>query len=525
MQLCITLSEREQRIKEAAEGDLIAFIRVVAPYRVLGQIHEDACRWWTREDASDHQLTLLPRDHQKSALMGYRVAWTLTRNYISATAGLAEQQLYFIKNILTSKMYKKLWPDMVDEQEGKRERWTANEIIIDHPLRKLEGVRDCSIKTAGLTTQITGLHFTHAVLDDVVVKENAYTGEGRNKVESQYSLLSSIESTGTDKDATGAQEWVVGTRYDPRDLYGSLISMEYEDYDSNGNEIGKSNVYEVFQREVEDQGDGTGEFLWPRQQNSKGKWYGFDIRILAKKRAKYLDKAQFYAQYYNNPNDPTGAAIGSDKFQYYDKKFIHQDEAIWYFKDEPMAIFASIDFAFSTRLKADSTAIVVIGITMSGEIYVLDIVRFKTKSIKVYFENILELHRRWEFRMLRAEVNVAQDSIVEELKTEYIRKEGLSLRIDPHRPTRHSGTKEERMAAILDPRYDNQAVWHYRGGNCQLLEEELSLSHPPHDDVKNALADAIDIAKPPGRRYGRRSMKKNNIVYNARFGGVAMGQR
>ena len=47
--------------------------------------------------------------------------------------------------------------------------------------------------TAGLTSSITGLHCDVAVLDDVVVKENAYTQEGRNKVREQYSLLSSID--------------------------------------------------------------------------------------------------------------------------------------------------------------------------------------------------------------------------------------------------------------------------------------------------------------------------------------------
>ena len=62
-------------------------------------------------------------------------------------------------------------------------------------------------------------------------------------------------------------------------------------------------------------GDGTGEFLWPRQQSSTGKWFGFDRKILARKRAKYLDRSQYRAQYYNNPNDPDNASIGASKFQ------------------------------------------------------------------------------------------------------------------------------------------------------------------------------------------------------------------
>jgi hypothetical protein len=206
-----------EQIKLAAESDLVTFIKLVAPEQVLGQCHEDVCNWWTRPDSKSHQLLLFPRDHGKSRLIAYRVAWELTKDptlrilYISATANLAEKQLGFIKGILTSETYRRYWPDHVNADEGKRARWTNSEIALDHPLRKKENVRDPSVFTGGLTTSLTGMHCDIAVLDDVVVYENAYTGEGRNKVKSQYSLFSSIE--GAD-----AKEWVVGTRYHPADL-------------------------------------------------------------------------------------------------------------------------------------------------------------------------------------------------------------------------------------------------------------------------------------------------------------------
>lgn len=215
------------QIRSAAEADLVNFIKLVHPQRVLGAVHEEVIHWWTRDDAKSHQLLLLPRDHMKSALVAYRVAWELTRNphyrilYISSTSNLAEKQLGFIKNILTSRIYKRFWPEMVNEEESKREKWTNTEVSVDHPKRKAEAIRDPSIFTAGLTTTITGLHCDIAVLDDVVVRENAYTEEGREKVRSQYSLLSSIE--GSDP-----REWVVGTRYHPKDLYNDLQEMQYD---------------------------------------------------------------------------------------------------------------------------------------------------------------------------------------------------------------------------------------------------------------------------------------------------------
>ena len=136
-----------QQIREAAESDLLFFIKLVSPLRLLGAIHEEVIRWWTNEDAKDNQLLLLPRGHQKSQLLAYRVAWEITRNpavtilYISATATLAEKQLLAIKNIIDSNIYRRYWPEMINKDEGKREKWSVSEISVDHPLRKMEEAR------------------------------------------------------------------------------------------------------------------------------------------------------------------------------------------------------------------------------------------------------------------------------------------------------------------------------------------------------------------------------------------------
>jgi hypothetical protein len=73
---------------------------------------------------------------------------------------------------------------------------------------------------------------------------------------------------------------------------------------------------------------------------------------------------------------------------------------------------------------------------------------------------------------------------------------------------------------VLEPRYDNMAMWHYRGGHCQTLEEELVASHPPHDDIKDALTSAIEISIPP-KRMGYMKTAHNNVISHSRFGGVS----
>lgn len=513
-------ASREDQIRELAENDLESFIRLIAPKQVLGAVHQELCRWLTRQGHKTHQLVLMPRDHGKSRFIAFRVAWEITRRpdirvlYISATSDLAQKQLKFIKDILTSSVYRRYWPEMINPEEGKREKWTNNEISVDHPKRKEEAVRDPTVFTGGLTTSLTGLHCDIAVLDDVVVYENAYTDEGRRKVQSQYSLLSSIE--GAD-----AMEWVVGTRYHPKDLYGDMLGMRETKYDSKGIETGEEEeIYEVFERQVEDAGDGTGEFLWPRQQRSDGAWFGFDRETLAKKRGKYLDRTQFRAQYYNDPNDPGELRISRDKFQYYDKKYLKQSDGHWWMKGEKINVFASVDFAYTMNKRSDFTAIVVVGVDRHNNTYVLDIDRFKTDRISEYFEHILAMYKKWNFRKLAAEVTAAQQTIVTDLKVNYFQPMGLFLSIVEIKPTRHQGSKEERIAAVLEPRYDNMSMWHYQGGYCQTLEDELVLSHPPHDDCSDALATAISIASAPaGASIHTRD--RTNIVFHPKFGGVA----
>lgn len=510
---------KHEEIKEAAENDLLTFIRLVAPHRVLGQIHEEVIRWWNRDGAKSHQMCLLPRDHQKSALVAYRVAHAITQNpavtilYISSTSNLAEKQLKMVKDILTSHIYRRYWPEMVLEDEGKREKWTNSEISVDHPMRTREGVRDPTIFTAGLTTAITGLHCNIAVLDDVVAPENAYTRDGRNKVKQQYSLMASIETT-------DAKEWVVGTRYHPGDLYGELQEMMEEHFDETGECIFKEPIYEVFQREVEDRGDGTGQYLWPRQQRPDGRWFGFNQQVLAKKRGQYLDKTQYRAQYYNNPNDPDNEAIAGDLFQYYDKKHLHRDGDRWFFKQTPLNVFAAIDFAFSLSSRSDYTALVTVGVDPDFNIYVLDVDRFKTNRVSEYYDHIVKAHIKWGFRKIRCEVSVAQDAIVEELKHTYIRRNGLALSVDKFRPTRHHGNKQERIHAELAPRYENGQMWHFHGGAMQELEDELRQPNPKHDDIKDALTSAVAICVPP-RNMRRDSNRTADIIYHSRFGGVA----
>ena len=510
-----TREERVNAIRLAAESDLLTFAKLVQPNRMYGHVHEEMFRFWTRQKANLNQLALVPRAHQKSHCAAVYAAWMVIKQpwitilYVSATADLAEKQLYAIKNILDSKIVKRYWPDLLDPDEGKREKWAVGEICVDSPIRKEEGVRDPTVKASGLTAGITGFHADAVFIDDAVTPNNAYTKEGRKKVEMMYSQLSSIKNS-------HAKTVIVGTRYHPKDLYATVQETMLERY-KEGELIQSEPLYELFFRVVEE----DGEFCWPTQVRKDGRTFGFDENVLAHKRAEYLDKTQFRAQYWNDPNDPENARIKRDKFQYYTQKQLIYADGRWSCNGNRLNVFAAVDFAFTLGKKSDFTAIVVVGVDSDRAYYVLDIARFKTNSIKDYFDEILGLYTKWGFRKIRAEVSAAQEVIVEDLKQSYIIPNGLALSVDSFRPTAKHGSKEERMMAILEPKYNNDQVYHYRSGYCQVLEEELTQENPPHDDIMDALSAAIDVSVPPARSGFNRQKAKNNVIYSSRFGGLS----
>ena len=502
-------------IRELAESDLWAFARLVNPHMMYGEVHRKVFKFLQHAD-TPNALLLLPRGHLKSHCVAVWCAWVITKNpaesilYVSATSGLAEDQLYAIKNILTCDTYSYYWPDMVNPDEGKREKWNSTMIAIDHPLRKEEAIRDMTIRAAGLETNVTGKHANILVADDVVVPDNAYTEEGRRKCAAAMSQLASVLNTGGIIRACG-------TRYHPDDIYAQWKEQEMPIFDDDTGELIKYQpLWEILEEVVET----NGKFLWPRSARDDGKMYGFDRAELSRISAMYLDRTQFYSQYYNDPNDPESQRVNTDKFQYFDPMHIKQRSGDWYYKERKLNLVAAIDFAYTIGKRSDYTAIIVIGIDQESNIYVLDIDRFQTDKIGDYYDHIERLHIKWEFRKLRAEVTAAQSIIVSDLK-DRIRENGSYISIDVHKPTRHQGSKEERIAAVLEPRYQDLKMWHFKGGYTPALEEELIKARPQHDDLKDCLASAVEIAQPPRGRRASLDKPTAKVQYNKRFGGVA----
>ena len=510
------LSADQREVRSASINNLEAFIRLVAPYQLMAHCHMAMCKW-AMEHQNENRLLLWPRDHGKSRYAAFYAAWEIVRDpsttiiYASATAEKAEEQLRFIKTILDNKITRRYFPELLALEEGKREAWNKTYIVVDHPYRKTEGVVDSTLMTCGLEKTITGKHCKRLILDDIVVPENN-TEVGRRDVNSWAAQAASIMSA-------DSSMFVVGTRYHPKDAYQIMMDMSYDNPEEN--EEGELITSEVPMFQVMmDNVEYDGEFLWPRQQRNDGKYFGFNPTVLAKKRAVYEatgEITQFYAQYYNDPNDKSTAPISRDLFKYYKKEEVEYVAGLWTVIGRPVWMYAAIDMAASTKDSADYTVITVGAIDEDGNRYVVDIDRFKSSKSSEILQRIRNMYERFMFKKLRIEA-VAGFRLVAQDLADRLTEMGIRIPIDLYIPPNAQG-KFARVNGILEPLYQTGAIYHYRGGNCQILEDELVSVNPSHDDTKDSWAMCIDLMVKPIQKRNKPS--SNVLKFHSRFGGVA----
>ncbi len=512
------LSATQKELRTFVLSNFEAFIRLVAPYQMLAHCHIDLCRW-IQEHEDENRLLLWPRDHGKSRYSAFYTCWCICRDpattliYASATAEKAEEQLRFIKQILDSKVVHKYFPELIHPEEGKREAWNKTFIIIDHPKRAEEGVVDSTVMTAGKDKTITGKHCKHLLLDDMVVPENN-TEIGRKEVNAWVAQAASIMSA-------DSSILAVGTRYNPKDAYQIMMDMIYYESTEEGEPREEIPLFTVMMADVEK----DGEYLFPRQQRKDGSWFGFNDRILARKRAVYEANnqiVQFFAQYYNDPNDRSTSPISRELFRYYDKQLLEYVAGLWTVDGMPCRLFCAVDMAatsYSTASTGSDYSVVIVGaITEDGTRYLIDVDRFQTDKISRIEQGIENMWRTYQFSALRIEAVSGFKLVATDLADRMVTK-GIRVPVDVYVPP-NTMSKDARVNGILEPLYQGGAVYHYRGGYAQMLEDELVSINPLHDDLKDSWAMCNDIMKTPLRR--KIMTHKNVIQYHPRYGGVAV---
>lgn len=513
------------------EEDLWLYARFVLPQFSFGDIHRDVFQLLgsaNRLQEMPNILALIPRDHLKSVMVAVYSTWRVARNpaytilYITANEDLGKLQMSFIQNIFQSKEFRTVWPEHFIPEMGRRDKWTGLALNTDHPLRVQRNIRDETIAVKTVKADKTGRHPDEIIYDDLVVPNNAYTELGRTEVRKGASEAVSLAKS-------NALMTAVGTVYHPRDQYTIWKEATYQDYTDDGVLIGEKNLWHVIEHQVEDQGDGTGTYLWPRVWNPELKeWFGWDIRAISKKKAEYInngESTQFYAQYYMEANDPSSHRLKYESFNYWTPKHLLWKGDRWEYAEKPLSIslfmdVATTDAANRNAKKADFSALAVIGIDTEGFYYVLQLEQFQTDQRSVYYDAVIDMWKKWGFKRMYIEQEGAGRIVAEGLK-EHLRKDGYSLIVEGKSAPR-GVSKAERHASITIPRYEQGIVLHPKGGWTIELEEQLVKERPAHDDLLDVVTMGIETLKQPYKSAWFSSVSgsgSNVITAHNRFGG------
>lgn len=525
------------KIKEECQNSLKDYAQWVLPDRYFGDLHMDIFDFIQYGD-SDSKLVLVPRDHQKSVCIAVAASWFITNkpsttiNYISYNSDLVQKQLAFIKNILTSERHRILWPDHLNwvKERGELKHkssaniWQQEKFKIDHPDARKSA--DPTVRAGTVRGTNTGMHSIINIFDDLVTDENWKSQLDKEQTLACYENFSKILSP-------GGRSFAVGTRYSPDDLYSHLIDEEAVWLDPETREEKREILWKVFEAVVEDSfnRDGTGNYCWPREIQEDGSAYGFDARERAIKKEKLSKNglSNFFAQYYNDPNDESTNRMKRGYFRYLDPRKLTESSGSWFYDEDQLRIYAYADLAFTDGLsknarRRDFTAIAVVGINSEGYIFVLDLKRFQTDQNEIYYDQIIDMYDYWGFKSITVETNSAGKFIKKYLEDE-VRRQGGRLVVEGKPHVSHEGSKIERIEQTLLPRYLNNTIYHTKGGHTKQLEEELILSRPAHDDLKDALAGAVALCVTPLRRGRAKKKTNNNVVRLSRFGGSRRGRR
>lgn len=529
------MSEIES-IRQTCEQDLFTYAQMMFPKRYFGDLHRDLFRFFQNSlehamstGESDNAGALVPRDHQKSFCIAVACSWAITKYpwftvaYVSSNPKLAESQLTVIKNVFKSDIYRELWPSMLNYEIHPRtkqlehkalETWTKTEIVVDHPDRP-KSEKDPTIRATSAKSTNTGEHYKLCIFDDLVTNENYRSAAEREEIREVYQSFASIATTGSIK-------WMVGTRYGDNDLYADLKERTVPVYDNETGELLEEKpLWNFFERVMEDSRmrDGSGTYCWPRMKMPDGSWYGFDRNERARKKAEAFNEELFWAQYYNDPNAAATDRISKDHFMYLQPSLLTQKNGHWHYGAKQLKINCGMDLAFSEgsgikKMKRDFSSIAVIGFDDEGYCYILDLKRFQTDRAEVYYEELVDMYNYWNFRECTIETN-AGGKVVANFIQDNLRAEGHLLVINSQHKNQTHGTKEERNSLLLEPMYRQKSVYHTKGGYTRELEEELRLSKPPHDDLKDALYIAVSTAKRPTKARFTTNRRTNSRVVDA----------
>jgi len=452
------------RLAEGVKGkeDLNFLCREVLGYKEIdAEVHAKLIE--VLSDDKQRKLILLPRGAFKStiATIGNTVHKLLNNPNIrvlidSEVLENAQKFLGQIKKHMRDPSFVRLYGSLID----KKHRETAREFTVN--TRTSQNLKEPSVYATGIGTVNVGMHYDLIIADDLHSEKNVATKEQIEKVISHYRLLLSLLEP-------GGELIIIGTRWHFYDLYSFLLEEE------------DSSNWEIY---IEKAIRKDGTLFFPKRLTREF------LREQRNAQGSYL----FSCQYLNEPVSEETQIFRREYFKYWGsagEDFPKQDGSRIL-----LNIYVLIDRAFSSKESADFTGIVVVGVSTTGNIYVLEAERQKC-GLQVLADTVFRFINYYGAGRVRS---VGIETInFEESYTffqEQMRKRNeyfILQRLVPGSKL----SKQGRIEVALQARYANGTIYHRR----RMIDFEDELLRFPvgtHDDLIDAFAYVVQMMTTPG---------------------------
>ena len=414
---------------------------------VLGYAVEDFHKYWMDEILGKEKnlLILAPRGHGKSILLANYVIWRIIQNpnirilVVSATGKQSTDFMSVVQGQFEN-------PDFIEIFGDYRnvKKWNNMEIMVKG---RTKIMREATLSVSSYGGAIISRHVDLLIADDVVDEDNARTQTQRELLETWFfkSLTPVLEPN--------AKTIALGTRWHYEDLYNTLIQKGWRHV------IMGTPVAPTF----DDIGIlNGGDPLWRDQ---------YPIDIL---RERYIKMGSIFynSQYFNDPTGMKGQIFEYDWFNWYEDGDAREIQTIW----------IGVDPASSLQKYADYTAICVIGITKTGDIYVLDIFQGKI-PIMTQIEKIREYTAMYKPTAVAIEVNAYQRVLAQHM-------EALMC------PVQEITTLTDKVSRALkiQPYIQNRKLYVKRSMKETLVKQMIQFPKTEKKDMLDSLQLAIEAS-------------------------------
>lgn len=445
-------------LRQQAQQSLYFLAKGVLGFdRFTPTLHKPLCEFMEC-DAQD-KLIVMPRGHYKTtaASIAYPI-WRSINNpnirllIASSTSTNAQKILSLIRaKWERCDTLRWLFPELVPDMQ--KNRWTDSAATIS----RTQDWPESTYEAIGAGGTAVSRHYDEIIEDDLVSDDHLISRDQMQKVIEWHQYKESLFVSPARR-----RSIVIGTRW----AFYDLISWVLE------NEVHRARY---IRSAVE-----CGVPIFPEE---------FTLQEL-ERLLTLMGPYKYSCQYLNDPVSESARKFQEEWFQYYDT--LPEGTYNFFITCDPAT--GVVRAGGGDAKQSDYTALVCIAVNTQGDIYIEDVVCERLGAD----EFIYELFRLYEKCALRGsvrvgiETNAFQRALLFPIRQE-MKRCGTTFSVEELRASRAS-TKQLRLEA-LQPYFSNMMI-HMKRDQKELLHELRLFPLAKHDDAMDALAYAVQMARP-----------------------------